>query len=75
MATAETYSPFFGIALIAWAASARRPFLAGTGVLAVGAAVVARYEHSLAVVVIAVSGVIILATALAVRPKNARPPN
>ncbi|MET4539340.1 hypothetical protein ABIE37_001112 [Arthrobacter bambusae] len=57
------YSPFFGIALIAWAASARRPFLAATGVLALGAAVVARLGHELDAVVVAASGVIILAIA------------
>ncbi|WP_369745260.1 hypothetical protein [Paenarthrobacter sp. AMU7] len=57
------YSPFFGIALIAWAASARRPFLAGSGVLALGAAVFARLEPGLDAVVIAASGVLILAIA------------
>ncbi|MFK0039826.1 hypothetical protein ACIQTW_08275 [Paenarthrobacter sp. NPDC090517] len=61
------YSAFFGISLIAWAASARRAFMAGAGVLACGAAIFARFEPSLAAVVIAVSGVIILATALALR--------
>ncbi|YCK82550.1 hypothetical protein M1D89_04740 [Arthrobacter sp. D3-18] len=64
------YSPFFGIALVAWAASARRPLMAGAGVLAFGAAIFARFEHSLAAIVIAASGVIILAAALALRPGN-----
>jgi hypothetical protein len=40
------------------------------GVLAVGAAIFARFEHSLDAVGIAASGVIILATALALRPGN-----
>ncbi|MGO4145042.1 hypothetical protein AB4Y77_08160 [Paenarthrobacter sp. YAF11_1] len=57
------YSPFFGVALIAWSASARRPLLAGTGVLALGAAVVARLGHELDGVVIGACGVIILAIA------------
>ena len=57
------YSPFFGIALIAWAASARRPFLAGTGVLALGAAIFARFDHELGVVVVGACGAIIVAIA------------
>ncbi len=64
------YSPFFGVALIACGASARRPFLAGTGVLAIGAAIVVRVEHEFGVIAIAGSGVMMLATALAMRPKN-----
>ncbi|MCD4849608.1 hypothetical protein LN996_02155 [Arthrobacter sp. AK01] len=70
VALAFMYSPFFGVALIAWSASARRPILAGTGVLAIGAAIVARVEHESGVLAIAGSGVMILATALAMRPKN-----
>ncbi|MCT9870870.1 hypothetical protein [Paenarthrobacter aurescens] len=64
------YSPYFGIALMAWGASARRPLLAGSGVLALGAAILARVEHESGVLAIAGSGVMILATALAMRPKN-----
>ncbi|UKA49423.1 hypothetical protein LFT48_18600 [Arthrobacter sp. FW305-123] len=64
------YSPYFGVAVLAWGASARRPFLAGAGVLVLGAAIVARYEHSLAGVAVAGVGLIILVMALAIRPKN-----
>ncbi|MFJ6537672.1 hypothetical protein ACIQH5_15740 [Paenarthrobacter sp. NPDC091711] len=68
------YSPYFGVALMAWAASTRRPLLAGAGVLAMGAAILARFEGGLDAVVISASGVIILATALAIRPGDARKP-
>ncbi len=64
------YSPFFGVAVIAWGASSRRPILAGTGVLAIGAAIVARFYPSLDAVVVTATGLIVLAAALAVRPKN-----
>jgi hypothetical protein len=64
------YSPFFGVALIAWAASARRPFLAGAGVLAVGAAILARFHPSLDYLAVTGAGLIILAIAPAKRPKN-----
>lgn len=64
------YSPYFGIAVIAWGASARRPFLVGAGVLAIGAAIVARLDHSLDYIAVAGAGLIILAIALAIRPKN-----
>ncbi len=57
------YSPFFGIAVMAWAASARRPLMAGVGVLAFGVAIIARFEHSLDAVVVAEAGVIVLAVA------------
>lgn len=64
------YSPYFGTAVIVWGASARRPFLAGTGVLAVGAAIVARFHHSLDYLAVAGAGLIVLAIALAKRPKK-----
>ncbi|WP_159732980.1 hypothetical protein [Arthrobacter sp. 9V] len=57
------YSPFFGVALIAWAASARRPLLAGVGVLALGAALVSRFEHELSAVVVGACGVVTVAAA------------
>ncbi|MCP1411006.1 hypothetical protein [Paenarthrobacter sp. A20] len=44
--------------------------LAGTGVLAIGAAIVARVEHEFGVIAIGGAGVMILAAALAMRPKN-----
>ncbi|MGR0160350.1 hypothetical protein [Paenarthrobacter nitroguajacolicus] len=65
------YSGFFGIALVAWAASARRPFMAAAGVLALGAAILSRFEQPLGVIATAASGVIILATAVW-PPKRAR---
>ncbi|WP_017200071.1 hypothetical protein [Arthrobacter sp. M2012083] len=74
------YSPYFGIAVIVWGASSRRPFLAGAGVLAFAASNVVRFgqswgfDHSLSAVVVAASGMIILATALATRPGDTRKP-
>ncbi len=56
------YSPYFGVALIAWGASSRRPILAGTGVLAIGAAIVSRFEHELSAVVVGACGLIVAAT-------------
>ncbi|SDW70068.1 hypothetical protein SAMN04487912_104137 [Arthrobacter sp. cf158] len=70
LALGFNYSPYFGIAVIAWAASARRPLLAGTGVLAVGAAIVARFHTSLDYLAVAGAGLIILAIALATRPNS-----
>ncbi|MET3905380.1 hypothetical protein [Paenarthrobacter sp. 4246] len=58
------YSPFFGASLLAWGASARRPLLAGAGVVAVAAAILIRCDPSWAGVAMVGCGAVILAAAL-----------
>ncbi|MDR6989776.1 hypothetical protein J2Y66_004293 [Paenarthrobacter nitroguajacolicus] len=58
------YSPFYGVALLAWGTSARRPLLAGTGVVALAAAILIRCDPSWAGVAVVGCGAVILAVAV-----------